>query len=77
MSLTVFTSAFLLDCTGAEPVEGAAVVVEDDRIREVVPGGRVGPLPGRVEPPAPAGRERGRGAAADRRAPQDERAVDA
>ena len=48
MSLTVFTSAFLLDCTGAEPVEGAAVVVEDDRIREVVPGGRVGPLPGRV-----------------------------
>ena len=48
MSLTVFTNAFLLDCTGAEPVEGAAVVVEDDRIREVVPGGRVGPLPGRV-----------------------------
>ena len=48
MSLTAFTNAFLLDCTGAEPVEGAAVVVEDDRIREVVPAGRVGPLPGRV-----------------------------
>jgi imidazolonepropionase-like amidohydrolase len=48
MSLTVFTNAFLLDCTGADPVEGAAVVVEDDRIKAVVPGGAVGPLPGRV-----------------------------
>jgi len=48
MAITVFTSAFLIDCTGAEPVEGAAVVVEDDRIKEVAPGGRVGPLPGRV-----------------------------
>ncbi len=48
MSLTVFTSAFLIDCTGAEPVEGAAVVVEDDRIKDVLPHGRVGPLPGPV-----------------------------
>jgi imidazolonepropionase-like amidohydrolase len=48
MALTVFTNAFLIDCTGAEPVEGAAVVVEDDRIKEVAAGGRVGPLPGRV-----------------------------
>jgi imidazolonepropionase-like amidohydrolase len=48
MALTVFTSAFLLDCTGADPVEGAAVVVEDDRIRDVLPNGRVGPLPGPV-----------------------------
>jgi imidazolonepropionase-like amidohydrolase len=48
MSLTVFTNAFLIDCTGAEPVEGAAVVVEDDRIRDVLPNGRVGPLPGPV-----------------------------
>ena len=33
MALTVFTNAFLIDCTGAEPVDGAAVVVEDDRIK--------------------------------------------
>ena len=42
MSLTVFTNAFLIDCTGAEPVEGAAVVVEDDRIKDVLRDGRVG-----------------------------------
>jgi imidazolonepropionase-like amidohydrolase len=48
MSLTVFTNAFLIDCTGADPVEGAAVVVEDDRIRDVLPHGTVGPLPGPV-----------------------------
>ena len=48
MSLTVVTNAFLIDCTGADPLEGAAVVVEDDRIREVLPNGRVGPLPGPV-----------------------------
>jgi len=48
MALTVFTSAFLIDCTGAEPVDGAAVVVEDDRIKDVLANGKVGPLPGRV-----------------------------
>src|SRR5438132_6066149 len=48
MSLTVFTNALLIDCTGADPLEGAAVVVEDDRIRDVLPSGRVGPLPGPV-----------------------------
>ena len=48
MSITVFTNAFLIDCTGAEPVEGATVVVEDDRIKEVAVGDRVGALPGRV-----------------------------
>jgi imidazolonepropionase-like amidohydrolase len=48
MSLTVLTHAFLIDCTGRDPLEGAALVVEDDRIKEVVPGGRVGPLPGAV-----------------------------
>ena len=48
MAITVFTNAFLIDCTGADPVEGAAVVVEDDRIKEVAAGGKVGPLPGRV-----------------------------
>ena len=39
MSLTVFTNAFLIDCTGAEPVEGAAVVVEDEQIKDVLPNG--------------------------------------
>ncbi len=48
MSLTVFTNAFLIDCTGADPVEGAAVVVEDDRIKDVLPNGKAGPLPGPV-----------------------------
>ncbi|MBI4271735.1 MAG: amidohydrolase family protein [Candidatus Rokubacteria bacterium] len=48
MSLTVFTNAFLIDCTGADPREGAAVVVEDDRIKDVLPGGTVGALPGPV-----------------------------
>ena len=48
MSLTVFTNAFLIDCTGAEPVEGAAVVVEDEKIKDVLPKGNVGPLPGPV-----------------------------
>jgi imidazolonepropionase-like amidohydrolase len=48
VSLTVFTNAFLIDCTGADPVEGATVVVEDDRIRDVRGGGGPGPLPGPV-----------------------------
>ena len=46
--LTVFTNAFLIDCTGADPVEGAAVVVEDERIKDVRPNGNVGALPGPV-----------------------------
>jgi len=48
MSVTVLTSALLIDCTGADPVEGAAVVVEDDRIRDVLPNGNVGPLGGPI-----------------------------
>ena len=32
MAITVFTNAFLIDCTGAEPMDGAAVVVEDEKI---------------------------------------------
>ena len=48
MAITVFTNAFLIDCTGADPIEGAAVVVEDDRIKEIAPKGQVGALPGRV-----------------------------
>jgi imidazolonepropionase-like amidohydrolase len=48
MSVTVFSNAFLIDCTGADPIEGAAVVVVDDRIADVLPGGKVGPLSGPV-----------------------------
>lgn len=48
MAIHVFTNAFLIDGTGAEPAPGAAVVVEDDRIRDVLHNGRVGPLAGRV-----------------------------
>src|SRR6266446_9031210 len=49
MAITVFTSAFLIDCTGNEPVEGAAVVVEGDRIKDVIASGKVGPLGGKVD----------------------------
>jgi imidazolonepropionase-like amidohydrolase len=48
MSLLVLTNAVLIDCTGRDPVEGAALVVEDDRIKEVLPSGRAGALPGAV-----------------------------
>jgi len=48
MSITVFTNAFVIDCTGAEPLEGAAVVVEDDTIKDVARHGAVGALPGPV-----------------------------
>ena len=48
MSVTILTNTLLIDCTGADPVEGAAVVVEDDRIKDVLPKGSVGPLPGPV-----------------------------
>jgi imidazolonepropionase-like amidohydrolase len=47
--LTVLANALLIDGTGREPVDGAAVVVEDGVIRDVVAAGRVGPLPGAVE----------------------------
>ena len=48
MGLTVFTNALLIDCTGADPLEGAAVVVEDEKIKDVLPKGNVGALPGPV-----------------------------
>jgi imidazolonepropionase-like amidohydrolase len=44
--MLIFQNAFLIDCTGADPIDGAAVVVEDDRIKDVLPSGRVGPLSG-------------------------------
>lgn len=37
MSLIVLADAYLIDGTGRDPVEGAAVVVEGSRIREVLP----------------------------------------
>ncbi len=48
MGITVFTNAFLIDCTGREPLEGAAVVVEGERIKDVLPSGKAGPLKGDV-----------------------------
>jgi imidazolonepropionase-like amidohydrolase len=46
--ILVFTSAFLIDGTGPEPIDGAAVGVEDDRIENVIPNGKVGPISGPV-----------------------------
>ena len=47
--ITVFTNAFLIDCTGKEPIDGAAVVVEGEQIKDVIRSGKVGPLKGRVD----------------------------
>ena len=47
--VTVLTNALLIDCVGKEPIDGAAVVVEDDRIKDVIRSGKVGPLKGRVD----------------------------
>ena len=47
--ITVLANAFLIDCTGNEPIEGAAVVVEGERIKDVVRSGKVGSLKGRVD----------------------------
>jgi imidazolonepropionase-like amidohydrolase len=49
MALTILTNAFLIDGTGKEPVDGAAVVVEGERIKDVIRSGKVGPLRGKVE----------------------------
>jgi len=48
-AITVLTDAFLIDCTGKEPTDGAAVVIEGERIKDVIRSGKVGPLKGRVE----------------------------
>jgi len=47
--LTILTNAFLIDGTGKEPVDGAAVVVEGERIKDIIRSGKVGPLRGKVE----------------------------
>src|SRR5712692_2692061 len=49
MAITVLTNAFLIDGTGKEPVDGAAVVVEGERIKDVIRSGKVGPLRGKVD----------------------------
>ena len=49
MPLTILTNAFLIDGTGKEPVDGAAVVVEGERIKDIIRSGKVGPLRGKVE----------------------------
>ena len=49
MAITVLANAFLIDCTGKEPVDGAAVVIEGERIKDVIRSGKVGPLEGEVE----------------------------
>ncbi len=46
--VTILTNAFLIDCTGREPLDGAAVVVEDGLIQDVLPSGKVGALKGGV-----------------------------
>jgi imidazolonepropionase-like amidohydrolase len=49
MAITVLSNAFLIDCASKEPTEGAAVVVEGERIKDVVRSGRVGALRGAVQ----------------------------
>src|SRR5262245_14645501 len=49
MAITVLTNAFLIDCTGKEPADGAAVVIEGLRIKDVIRSGKVGALKGNVE----------------------------
>src|SRR5216684_6541208 len=49
MAITILKSAFLIDCTGKEPADGAAVVIEGERIKDVIRSGKVGPLKGKVD----------------------------
>jgi imidazolonepropionase-like amidohydrolase len=48
MSLKVLKNAVLIDGTGAEPVEGASVLIQDNRIQEILVG-KPGPLPSNAE----------------------------
>jgi hypothetical protein len=43
--MVVLTNAFLIDCTGSEPMVGAAVVVEDGRVKDVLPTQFTFPFP--------------------------------
>src|SRR5438128_12297267 len=49
MAITVLTNAFLIDGTGTEPADGAAVVIEGERVKDVIRSGKIGPLKGEVE----------------------------
>ncbi len=47
MNTVVFKNANIIDSTGADPIENAFLVVEDDRIKEVLTGSP-GSLPSRA-----------------------------
>src|SRR5215831_16785941 len=49
MAITVLANALLIDCRGKEPADSAAVVIEGERIKDVIRSGRVGALKGAVE----------------------------
>jgi imidazolonepropionase-like amidohydrolase len=49
MAITVLTNAFLIDGTGKEPADGAAVVIEGERIKDVIRSGKVGALKGPLD----------------------------
>ncbi|MEJ2164078.1 MAG: hypothetical protein P8X90_01020 [Desulfobacterales bacterium] len=44
MEIAILTNARILHCTGADPLESGAVVIEGERIKDVV-SGPVGHLP--------------------------------
>ena len=44
MSLKALTNARIIDCTGADPIENGSIIIEDDRIKEVLQG-QPGSLP--------------------------------
>jgi hypothetical protein len=50
VATTAVANAFLIGCAGGEPVAGAAVVVEGERIKDVIRSGKVGPLKGWSSP---------------------------
>src|SRR5262249_43182328 len=49
VAITVLANAFLIDCTGREPLDGASVVIEGERIKDVIRSGKVGALKSKVE----------------------------
>jgi len=51
MGISVLKNARIIDCTGADPCENGAVIIEGERIKEVVSG-----PPGRL-PAVAAGRD--------------------
>ena len=39
MSIKALTNARIIDCTGADPIENGAVIIEGERIKEVLEAG--------------------------------------